>query len=228
MQHVDAGHHFEQLSGELKRRTIDAGHVYFARIGLRISDELRDRRGRNRRIDFHYVRHPNDARDRCDIPQEYEVEIRIKCSADRVRGIDQEQRIPVWLCPYDRFSPDVAAGAGPILDDELLIKPLGQVLPDQARNDVGRAAWRKADDNPHRPGRIGLCASEAGQGRQRQSASGPRQALSTGDRPNFVRHSRPFSVLAPILQSGMEDARACAHQSYRYRDHAITGTANLV
>ena len=40
---------------------------------------------------------------------------------------------------------------GPILDDELLTEPFRQILTDQARDDVGRAAGGKADDNAHRP-----------------------------------------------------------------------------
>jgi hypothetical protein len=44
--------------------------------------------------------------------------------------------------------------------------------PDQARDDVGRAAGRKADDDAHRPRRIGLRPREARDGRQHGSAGG--------------------------------------------------------
>jgi hypothetical protein len=51
---------------------------------------------------------------------------------------------------------DVAAGAGPVLDDEGLPQPLRQPLPDQPRRDVDPAAGGKACDDPHRAGRIFL------------------------------------------------------------------------
>ena len=51
VNHVDAGHHLEQLAGHMGRGP-DAGrrHVDLARIGLGIGDELGNRLGRNRWI----------------------------------------------------------------------------------------------------------------------------------------------------------------------------------
>jgi hypothetical protein len=42
----------------------------------------------------------------------------------------------------NRLCADIAAGTGPVLDDELLTEPLRQPLADQARRDVGRAGRR--------------------------------------------------------------------------------------
>ena len=75
---------------------------------------------------------------------------------------------------------DIAAGARPVLDDEWLTEPLRQPLSDQARDDVGRAAGGKADDDAHRPRRIGLRPRDARHGRQRGSARGQMQKLSAG------------------------------------------------
>ena len=53
----------------------------------------------------------------------------------------------------DRLGADVARSARPVLNDEWLSEALGQPLTDQAHEDVGRAAGRKADDDAYRPRR---------------------------------------------------------------------------
>src|SRR5262249_2143234 len=45
-------------------------------------------------------------------------------------------------------------GPRPILNDELLAQSFRQPLSDQARDDIGGAAGRKADDDAHRSRRI--------------------------------------------------------------------------
>ena len=54
VDHVDAGHHLEQLARQMARGPV-AGrrHVDLARIGLGIGDELGNRLGRERWIDRH-------------------------------------------------------------------------------------------------------------------------------------------------------------------------------
>ena len=53
-----------------------------------------------------------------------------------------------------RFGRDVAAGARLVLDHELLTETLGEMRSDQPRQNVGRSAGRKADQQAHRPGRV--------------------------------------------------------------------------
>jgi hypothetical protein len=50
----------------------------------------------------------------------------------------------------------------------------------QARKHVSYAARGKADDDAHRPRRIGLRPCDAGYGRQRGSARGQMQEISAG------------------------------------------------
>ena len=75
---------------------------------------------------------------------------------DRVGDGHRQQRIAVWRRVGDHVSSEVAAGAGPVLDKELIVEPLGQRLRDQPSDDVGRGARRKADNDPHRPRRVGV------------------------------------------------------------------------
>src|SRR5262245_31490640 len=79
VDHVDAGHHIEELARNVRRRT-DAGgcKIDLARIGLRVSDELWNRVGRNAYVDFHDVGHADDARDRCDALYKIEVEAAVE------------------------------------------------------------------------------------------------------------------------------------------------------
>ena len=88
--------------------------------------------------------HSDDARDRRDVADEIEVELVVERRVDRVRRTDQEQRVAVRRRAHDRLGADIAAGARPVLDDELLAKPLRQPLTHQARDDVGRAARRQS------------------------------------------------------------------------------------
>jgi hypothetical protein len=49
---------------------------------------------------------------------------------------------------------DIRAGAGTVLDDDLLADTLGEPRAQDARHDIGPATWREADDPVHRPSRI--------------------------------------------------------------------------
>jgi hypothetical protein len=64
------------------------------------------------------------------------------------------------------------------LDDEWLAETLRQPLTNQAREDVGWPAGRKADHDPHRPRRVGLRQSDARDGRQRGGARGQTEKIS--------------------------------------------------
>jgi len=177
---VDAGHEFEQFrrdmgSGAVARR----GEVELARIGLGIGDELGDGFDRQRRIHLHDHRGAHDAGDRGDVAKEIEIEVVVERGIDHVRRRDQEQRVTVGQRMRRRFGAHIAAGARPVIDDELLAEPLRQPVTDQAGVDVGRSSRRKADDDMHRPRRIGFRAHDARHGRERGAARRQLQNSST-------------------------------------------------
>src|SRR5262249_58766191 len=72
----------------------------------------------------------------------------------------------------DRLGGDIARRARRVLDDELLAEPLREPLADQACSDVASTARSKADDDAHRPRRIGLRPCNSRDGRERGGASG--------------------------------------------------------
>jgi hypothetical protein len=55
-----------------------------------------------------------------------------------------------------RLGGDVGRGTRLVLDHHRLSEALGEALADDPRDDVGGAAGAVADDEPHRPRRIGL------------------------------------------------------------------------
>src|SRR5262249_47689856 len=93
---------------------------------------------------------------------------------------DEKECVAVGGRPDDRLRADIAAGAWPVLDNELLIEPLRQPLTDQAGDNVGWSARGKADNDAHRPRRIGLRPREARHGWERGRASGQMQKISAG------------------------------------------------
>ena len=100
----------------------------------------------------------DEARNRRHVADEIEAELFVERRVDRVRRSDQEKRVAVRRRPHDRLGGDVRARARPAFDDKCLAQPLREPLTKKARGDVGRAAGRIADDQPHRPRRVGLCA----------------------------------------------------------------------
>ena len=121
-----------------------------------------------------------EARDRRDVVDEVEAKLLVERRVDEICRRDQEQRVAVGRRVHDHLGRDVGAGARAVLDDELLAEPFRQPLPRQPRDDVGRAAGGKANDDAHRPRRIGLRPSEARHGRKRGSARGQMQKISAG------------------------------------------------
>jgi hypothetical protein len=115
---------------------------------------------------------------------------RIHCSCGSFIRANGEQRVAIWWRTHDGLSSDIAAGARPVLNDELLTELLGEPLTYYARDDVNRLARGKSDDDAHRQRRIRL------------------QRLATG-RPylclNFARSTiRRISVLESTLSMSLK------------------------
>ena len=91
-----------------------------------------------------------------DIAQQIEIKLVVKRRVNRNGRSGHEERIAVWSRPYDGLRGNIAGSARSVLDDEWLAEPLLQPLSYKARNHVGLAASRKADDHAHRPVRIRL------------------------------------------------------------------------
>jgi hypothetical protein len=117
MNHVYSGHHLEQFAGDVgggsnaARRKID--HAW---MGLGIGNELGDRFGGKHWFDQHDKRPAHDSRDWRYVADEVEIELFIERRVDRVRRIDQQERIAVRRCPHDRLRANIGATARTVLD----------------------------------------------------------------------------------------------------------------
>src|SRR3954466_1907272 len=125
-----------------------------ARLGFGEGNKLGNRLGGDRWVDHHDGGLAAYARDRRDVADEIEIEVVIERRVDRVRRIGEQQRIAVRRRAHARLGANVAAGAGPVLDDKLLTEPFGQPLRHRACGGIGRAARWKTDYDTHRPHRI--------------------------------------------------------------------------
>jgi hypothetical protein len=93
------------------------------------------------------LRHAVDARDRGDVANKIVVEFFVERGVDHIVRADGEQRVAIWWRTHDGLSSDIAAGAGPVLNDELLTELLGEPLTYYARDDVNRLARGKSGDH---------------------------------------------------------------------------------
>ena len=96
-----------------------------------------------------------NAADRLEMLREPDLEILEQAFVDRGGEQRQQQRVAVGRGARDHLGAEIAAGPGPVLDDELLAEYVAHALSDHPRQDVGRAAGCKSDHHPDRPGGIG-------------------------------------------------------------------------
>jgi hypothetical protein len=117
MNQLDAGHHHEQFTENMRRRSISArDHIDFARVAFRIADEL----GNGSRGHF-WIHHDGEsasayASDRRNVADEVETEIVVE-GRDRVRCARERQRVAIGQCTRHKFGAEIASGAGAIVDN---------------------------------------------------------------------------------------------------------------
>src|SRR4029453_9949088 len=105
------------------------------------------------------IRPAANASDRSDIADEIKVQLVVQRRVDCVRRSAEEERVAVWWRPHDSLSAQIAASTAAILDDKWLAEPFREPLTDHTRENIGRAAGAKPNDDAHRPPRRGLCPS---------------------------------------------------------------------
>ena len=160
------------------------------------------------RSNHHHLRHANDAGDRRRVAQKIEIEMLIKRGVDGVRTGNQKQRVTVGRRLHHHLGGEVGAGAGPIIDDELLAELFGQPFRRQPRHGIGGAARRKAAQDVHRARRIGVGARQARHNGQCGCACGEAQkipaAKSHGDAPYASSAAHPAPARLQELSGGAE------------------------
>ena len=136
---------------------------------LRLRDELLQIGGREVLACHDQDRGSRHQADRLEVLGRIVFEIGIERGRGAVRAhVPHHDRVAVGLCLRAARDAGGAAGAGDVLDDELLTERLGIILADDAGDDVRRPARGKRHDDRDRAGRIGLGAC----GRSRQCQRG--------------------------------------------------------
>ena len=197
---LHAGLVHEHLEVEM-RDGADAGggEVHLLRHGLRIGEQLRhgldrhvvgdDQRRRRRRKPGHRV----VLRDRIEVGLRFLVE-RL---ADGDRVLRKQQRVAVRIGGGDVVPGDIAAGAGPVLDDDRLAERLLQIVGNLPREGVGRAAGHEGDDEMDRLVGVGALRRRGLDGeesaRRRRRTQRTNFSMTSSQDGRFA--ARVFSVL---------------------------------
>ena len=172
MGQVDARHHLEQLTGKMLRCAIARRrHIELSRISFGIGDEFGDRLGGNRWVYFHDKRYAHHARDGCYVLDEIKLEILVERLVYCVACVDQKKHVAIGRRVHDCLGGNIAAGPGSVLDDELLSKVLRQPMTDNARSNVGGAAWWIPYKPAHWP--IGIGLRKSAFAKERRKSRGP-------------------------------------------------------
>ena len=184
---IDLGLGLEQFAGQMRGRAI-AGRGEIELAGLRLGerDQLLQRFRRHVRIDHQDIGLRADQRDRHEILLRAVGELFVQAlvgGEDAV--VAHQQRVAVGRRMGDRIGRDIAAGAGPVLDDERHAEQLLHLLADDAGEHVARAAGRERHHQRDRPARI------VGRARRR----GPSQG-QTGRQHGEARETRHTSRVA--------------------------------
>ena len=122
------------------------------------------------RIDDQHQRQLMQHADRNEILLRIVAQILVERRPDAERAVGAEQHgVTIRRRLRHRFGADIAAGTGPVFDDDLLAEPLRHRGCDRARQHVGGAAGREGDD--HGDGPLGIvcrvrrCAGERSRGK---------------------------------------------------------------
>jgi hypothetical protein len=114
------------------------------------------------------------------VADEIERKLLVERRVDGVVWTDEGDRVAIGRRAEYGLHADIAARAGPVLDDKLLPQMLRKILADDTRDDVVGAARRKRDDPVHRPRRIDFRRRDPRKGGERGSTRCQMQKSPTG------------------------------------------------
>ena len=119
-------------------------------------DELADAARREGRVDHQREGRNLEERDRREVARELVAHIRIDVLRAGHRAARQQQGVAIGRRFGDKALADHAAGARPVLDDELLPEELAHLGRHLPRHEVVAASRSDRDDDAHRLRRIAL------------------------------------------------------------------------
>jgi len=168
VQQIDARHRFEGLARQMDDGTgAGRGVVELPGSRFRQRDQLGHRLCGQRRIDDEQKRRRGHQTDEREILDAIVRELAVQARVDRMRGgIAEVQRVAVGGRPGDDLGGDRGAGAGAVVDDDLLAEILRQPGTEGSREHVGDSPGREPDHEADGFVRIRLCPSVCAENRE--------------------------------------------------------------
>ncbi|MNS71989.1 hypothetical protein D3C72_1053850 [compost metagenome] len=123
------------------------GDAQLARLGLRQRHQLAQVGDAKVRARHQDQRRTGDQRDRREVLDGVERLLLEQRRIDGVAGVAQQQRAAIGVRLGHGNGRDIAGRAAPVLDDKGMPEPLLQLRRERARDDVGTAARRGADED---------------------------------------------------------------------------------
>ena len=188
MHHLGPGRDHEGGGGDMRGGAVAAGAiVQLARILLGVVDEFQHVLGRNRGMHDHDVVHLRQH------AQMLEALQRIVLQTGVQRGVHAEgadvahaNGVAIGWRAGDLHAAHRAAGAGAVLNRDALAPGFGELLADDARQNVGRSTRGERHDHGHAlVGPSGLRGGAAGEARR-------------GGRSKTGQHLTPIDVVAHL------------------------------
>jgi hypothetical protein len=124
--------------------------IELAGILLRERDQLLERARRHARVQHEDVRRDGELRDRREIALDVVARLLVERHVRGVGAAADEQRVAVGRRARDVFRRDVAAAAGPVLDDDGGAQELAQLQRGRPGHEIGAAARQVAGDHANR------------------------------------------------------------------------------
>src|SRR5262245_37052393 len=183
-----------------RRRRAHAGgrNAVLGGIGLHQVDQLLDRLRRHVGMDDDGVRRRARLGDRDEVPVGIVGRLGEQARIDHVARGHEQDRIAVGRRPGGGTHAEVPGGTTLVLDDELLAELFRQLVPDQERHHVGRAAGRERHDDAHGLGRVGL--REGGARQEQRGAQGREPCERDHEVPPCGRSpSHSILILASLI-----------------------------
>ena len=189
----------QEAGGEEDRADAGMRLVELALIRLHIGDEFLEVVGRKLLLGGDDQRKRGHHADRLEIDIGLVGEIRIERDRGGMRAhLAHQDGVAVGIGAHRAGRADGAAGAGDVLDDDLLAQRVRHVIADDAGGDVGRASGRERHDQRDRARGIVLRARNERQYRQRGNARRQMQELSArfhdGSPLIYRRYLREFGA----------------------------------
>src|SRR5437870_4784891 len=158
---LDLGHVEEQLARQVRDAARAGRRVrQLVRLAPRQLDQLLQVVRRHRGMHRDHERPLRELDDRRDVVHRVERQL-VQARVHRVAARHQQQGVTVGRRLDRKLGAQIAASAGLVLDDHLVAEPLGELLRDQPRDEIGAAAGSERRDDAHRLGGILLALDDA-------------------------------------------------------------------